>query len=108
MSQEYVVVKQYKTKGRGLLKEKLVYRAKNSPSTKTGSENSSEKEERKAAFRDSQDCCTKLDKSSIYEKFDFIPIPKKANLKENYKVYIPKSVKELGIKNRNYSKSEIA
>ena len=36
-----------------------------------------------------------------------IPIPKHANLKENYKVVIPRSCKELGIKARNYSHNEI-
>ena len=42
------------------------------------------------------------------ERYEYIPIPKRANLKENYKVYIPRSVKELGIKSRNYSKQEMA
>ena len=40
---------------------------------------------------------------------DYIPIPRKVKPvpKENYRVLIPRSVKELGIKNRNYTSQDL-
>lgn len=40
---------------------------------------------------------------------EYIPVPKKVGPvpKENYRVLIPRSVKELGIKNRNYTSKDL-
>ncbi len=90
----------------------MIYRPKNSNSSAASTSSSSEetKSDKVPDISDSDSKINHIDKEfeSCCNDNGLIPIPKKAKLKENYRVVIPRSVKEIGIKNRNHTNEDLA
>ncbi|CDW78305.1 rna recognition motif 2 family protein [Stylonychia lemnae] len=131
---QFFIVKKIKQKGNHHIWENLVYRPKNQSSTESSSIDNEERHTPVESYLQTKDYAKLFEESQLQKEVQMkqeekapkvcyaegyhqsstaqqdsslIPIPKNANLKENYKVVIPRSCKELGIKARNYSDNEI-